>query len=197
MLLQGHIINERSTVSDISNVLFPKRIRTFEILCRKWVNSVPGEYKEVMISVDESITDKNTIQKIIRQACEKELNKTSDSEYNNIISLDKQDKFLNKNLLSDLVSEVKKIRKRALFKHKKKKKELAKQEAKRLEQERNEKRITVSSFLGGDKLITARDIAYKNKVAKEMEERKIFRDIIQKQIKITRPKAKKKKRKKE
>ena len=146
MLLQGHIFKEESTVSDISNVLFPKRIRTFEILCRKWVNSVPGEYKEVLVSIDESITDKNTIQNLIRQACEKELNKTSNSEHNNVISLHKQDKFLNKKLLGDLVSEVKKIRQRALLKHKKKKKELARQEAKRLEQERNEKRITAVSY---------------------------------------------------
>ena len=60
-----------------------------------------------------------------------------------------------------------------------------------LEQEKEEKRITVTGYMGGNDLDTARKKLYNQKVEKEMEERKILVQSLQHKIKITAPKKKK------
>tara|TARA_B100001063_G_C16777636_1_gene566992 strand:- start:4723 stop:5193 length:471 start_codon:yes stop_codon:yes gene_type:complete len=62
-----------------------------------------------------------------------------------------------------------------------------------LEQEKEEKRITVTGYMGGNDFDTARKKLYNQQVTKEMEERKILIKSLQYEIKITAPKKKKKK----
>tara|TARA_B100001175_G_scaffold152998_1_gene129681 strand:+ start:399 stop:962 length:564 start_codon:yes stop_codon:yes gene_type:complete len=60
-----------------------------------------------------------------------------------------------------------------------------------LEQEKEEKRITVTGYMGGNDFDTARKKLYNQQVTKEMEERKILIKSLQYEIKITAPKKKK------
>lgn len=60
-----------------------------------------------------------------------------------------------------------------------------------LEQEKEEKRITVTGYMGGNDFNTARKKLYNQQVTKEMEERKILIKSLQYEIKITAPKKKK------
>ena len=59
------------------------------------------------------------------------------------------------------------------------------------EQEKEEKRITVTGYMGGNDFDTARKKLYNQQVEKEMEERKILVQSLQHKIKITAPKKKK------
>ena len=61
-----------------------------------------------------------------------------------------------------------------------------------LEQEKEEKRITVTGYMGGNDLDTYRKKLYNQQVEKEMQERKILVQSLQHKIKITAPKKKKK-----
>ena len=60
-----------------------------------------------------------------------------------------------------------------------------------VEQEKEEKRITVTGYMGGNDFDTARKKLYNQQVEKEMEERKIEVQSLQHKIKITAPKKKK------
>mgnify|MGYP001310205186 CR=1 FL=1 len=60
-----------------------------------------------------------------------------------------------------------------------------------VEQEKEEKRITVTGYMGGNDFDTARKKLYNQQVTKEMEERKILIKSLQYEIKITAPKKKK------
>ena len=60
-----------------------------------------------------------------------------------------------------------------------------------VEQEKEEKRITVTGYMGGNDFDTARKKFYNQQVEKEMEERKILVKSLQYKIKITAPKKKK------
>ena len=60
-----------------------------------------------------------------------------------------------------------------------------------LEQEKEEKRITVTGYMGGNDLDTYRKKLYNQQVEKEMQERKILVQSLQHKIKITAPKKKK------
>ena len=75
------------------------------------------------------------------------------------------------------------------------KRQLEKEEAriKAWNKKNEEKRITVTGYMGGNDLDTYRKKLYNQQVEKEMQERKILVQSLQHKIKITAPKKKKKK----